>query len=160
MVGWTEATRGRVRRIVVRDQRSAGPHRASVPFPGEVDEEDVYPPPSSQLTFELVWEHTQFSKSRRCLVEMTQLLEAPELQAVAQRVQLWYGMLDSGGFVLPSDFPEDAESSSGRVTQFDEYSVEIAVLRFQASEMAWCVLANLLDTLSRSVSRVARMIVE
>lgn len=160
MVGWSEASRGRINRIVIREKHRLDQPRATVSFPGDVDEEDVYPPPSSRITFEILWENTQFSMSRRCLVEMARSLEPADVLAVADRLQIWYDLLDAGGFVLPSDFPEVAESSSGRVSQFDEYSIEIAVFRFQASEMAWVVLANLLDSLSRGSLKVVRMTVE
>ncbi len=161
MIGWSELSRHRVNRIAVREKRfTRDLPRVTVPFPGELNEADVYPHVSRHITFEVVWENTQFSMARRCLVEMARPPEPADVLAIADRIQFWYALLDAGGFVLPCDYPADAGSSSGRVTQFDEYSIEIEVTRFQASEMAWTVLANLVDCLARDLLKVVRMIVE
>lgn len=159
LLGWSEAIHGGVASLRIRDKQRRDQGRTA-PFPGDVDEEDAYPPPWEKLGFAIDWENTQYSKSRRCLIEAARPLETADVEQVAETARAWSALLDEGGFVLPSDFPSETESSSGSVSQFDEYSVEISVLRFQASEMAWASLANMIDASCRTSLQVIRMIVE
>jgi len=160
MVGWSPWTRTKVGLISVRSTHATGATRREVPLPDWNNEGEAYPPASSRIGFIVEVENQGFSKSRRCLVEFERPPEPDHVVTVSGLVQRWYDVLEVGGFVLPSDSPEDDSSAAGHVNQFDEYTVEIDLLRLLASEAAWSVLINIIDAYSRRELQVVRMVIE
>jgi hypothetical protein len=155
----TEA-RTAVTRIVVRQLSPGVPRGGELAPASDENEDEVYPPLSNQLRFPIEWVNTQFSKSRRCEVEYSKPLGAPEVLEITRRVETWGRVLQAGGFATPAGLPGEVESVYGGVSQFDEYTVEIEVARFKASETAWNVVANLLDAHGRAASGVVKIVVE
>jgi hypothetical protein len=134
--------------------------RFELPVPDENNEEKVYPSRSAKNNFSILWEDSDFSKSRRVLVEMVDRPGSDMASALSLYVKSWYTLLEGGGFAMPVGLPNETESTTGRVIQFDESSFEISVSRFQASEMAWNVLINIIASYSEKVSSVDRIIID
>jgi hypothetical protein len=161
MIGALPAQGWEVSEVRVQEPRLGPVRRVDLPLPDDSNDEDVYPTFSNHLPFSVDWVNVPFSMSRRCLVELTRPVEPADVQAVADRVELWGALLLAKGFALPSELPlEEIESFLGDVTQFDECTIEISVDRFQACATAWAVLVNLLDSYSRTGVGVAKVIVE
>jgi hypothetical protein len=161
MVGTVPGQSWAVGTILVREPRPGPLNRVELPLPDDENEDDVYPEMSVSVPIAVDWVETQFSWSRRCLVEFASPVQPNQLQAVKDRVNLWWALVEARGFVLPTDFPiEEILSTLGDVTQFDEFTIEIAVDRFHASEAAWEVLVSLLDAYSRSGVPIVNVDVE
>jgi len=149
-----------VRRIAVIELGSKAHQLVEAPEPSEENENDVYPEISSSVRLEVEGEESEFSKARRCLVEMRNPIEASHVLGIADWIKPWYLILEAGAFAMPIGLPDETDSISGSVTIFDEITVEISVDRFQASECAWNVLVNLLDAYSCISSPVSKVTVD
>jgi hypothetical protein len=160
MIGWSPWTRTKIGMIVVRSRLATAANRRELPLPDWKKEGEAYPDASPRIGFAVEVENQGFSKSRRCLVEFERPPEPAEVVTVSGLVRRWYDVLEVGGFVLPSDSPEDDSSAAGYVNQFDEFTVEIGLLRLLASESAWSVLINIIDAYSRRELPVVRMVIE
>lgn len=128
-----------------------------LPPPNDDDDLDEYPPVSSGAGIELVWEPVGGSWVRRCLVEYPSPPEAEEIDALSDWVEPWFELLELGGYALPIGSPNDVASARGGTVQFDEYSAELTVMRFEASEAAWAALINMIasrDAARRSMMRL------
>ncbi|MEN3332475.1 MAG: hypothetical protein V7641_1840 [Blastocatellia bacterium] len=160
MAARLEMERIEVGRITVRELREGNLRQDMLPEPDDDNEYDVYPEPSSQLSFVVDWVDTSFSKMRRCLVELRRPPKPSDVLDMANLVESWSHILEAGGFAMPLYLPDEIDSFGGPVSQFDEVTIEIVASHFMASETAWFVLVNLLDTYSRSAVRVATVSVE
>ncbi|MEA3183133.1 MAG: hypothetical protein QOI59_6656 [Gammaproteobacteria bacterium] len=117
---------------------------AVLPFPEEDTEETQYPAARDALGFHCVEEELADSWVRRCMVEFVQPLQMQDLERISIATDPWFDLLEGGGYAFPLGHPRETESVRGAVLQFDEYSVEISMMRFQASDMAWNALVNML----------------
>jgi hypothetical protein len=149
-----------VRAILVSDARGVGPTTDDVPWPSEDNEASVYPSMRSALEQLVVREDADFAKSRRCLLELTRELEAHEVENFEGWVAPWFRLLEAGGYAMPIGFPEDTESIAGTVTQVDPRTVEIAVPRFFASEMAWNAVVNMANAIWRTSNPIRRIVID
>ncbi|CAK8712870.1 hypothetical protein GMJAKD_02135 [Candidatus Electrothrix aarhusensis] len=147
-----------VSKIEISSEREA--RKKELPVPDEENEEDVYPTQSDKIGFRVNWEDSDFAKSRRMLVEMRTQPEPDAVYALQDYVKPWYEILEAGGFALPVGHPAETECIAGMVTQFDEFSCEIAVDRFLASETAWNVLVNMIGHYSQNVSPVSQVMID
>jgi hypothetical protein len=139
-----------VEEVVVRDVTARNAPRHFVPQPKDEDEDDLYPPVSTRLGFQLVEaEETPTGKMRRCHVEFAEPLQAAHVQAVERCARPWFALLIGGAFALPVEWPGEADCMGSEVTVFDEATVEVCVDRFVSSENAWNVLVNLLAARDR-----------
>ena len=138
-----------------RDRPSVG-----APEPNDENEYDVYPEVSSAIGLMVEVEDTDFSKSRRCLVEMRDAVEASQVLGMADWIKPWYLLLEAGAFAMPVGAPDETDSISGSVTLFDEVTIEVSVNRFQASECAWNVLVNMLDAYSNNYFSVSKVTID
>jgi hypothetical protein len=141
------------------------PHQQKIskfelPVPDENNEEEVYPGRSEKIAFSINWEDSDFGKSRRVLVEMSNPLESDQVHILSQYVKPWFKLLEAGGFAMPVGPPHETDSIAGRISQFDEFTSKISVNRFQASETAWNVLINSIGHYSEKVSPVSRIIID
>jgi hypothetical protein len=97
---------------------------------------------------------------RRCVLDM----EAPVTHLAIDRVEAWvdpwFAMLEAGGYSLPIGWPAEGQCAAGGVAQFDEFSVEVSVMRFQASEMAWNALINMLSAGRDPAAPIVRVLME
>lgn len=149
-----------VTRITVTELGQDERPPVELPEPDDDNEYDIYPELSSRLGFAVEGEDSDFSKSRRCLVEMRDPVEASHVLGIRDWIQPWYLLLEAGAFALPVGLPDETDSIRGSVTIFDELTVEISVDRFLASETAFFVLINMLDAYGRTSIPMARIIVD
>jgi len=131
-----------------------------VPVPSETNESDVYPEISSLIEFEVLWEQSEFSKSKRCLVEFTNPVDSTILSGLNEWIRPWYQLLEEGAFAMPLGSPDETESIRGTVNIFDEYTIEISIVRFQVSECAWNVLINMLEAYCTNSFKICRVIID
>lgn len=127
--------------VVGRDAGAPAP-AAMVPWPADGVDALLYPPAQSEVSRLLKTDSASTSKSRRFLVTLTQSVEASQVNRARVGVQAWFDLLEAGAYAMPAGHPATTESIAGAVTQFDDRTVEVAVNRFMASEMAWLSLAN------------------
>lgn len=159
MTGRLDPQKAIIARIIVREKDQETRRRVTVEEPDDYNEDEVYPEPSNQMTFEVDWVNTEFSKSRQCYVELRRPADPAQVAEISTVVKWWGDLLEAGAFAMPVGLPDEVESYLGSVSQFDETTVVVEVALYQASETAWNVLLNLLDVCSRAVP-VARVIVE
>jgi hypothetical protein len=126
----------------------------------EENEEDLYPEASGSIGFIIEEEDSEFSLMRRVLVEHGSSLENSHISTISEWVEKWFQLLERGGFAMPFKPPPEADSFGGTVSQFDDFTIEIPVDRFEASEAAWNCLFNLLEVYSTRVRGIAKVTVE
>ncbi|MBS0172638.1 MAG: hypothetical protein JSR64_01225 [Nitrospira sp.] len=158
MLGMLVAHNARLERIRVTAQDAPADGPVLLPTVGEGNESTAYPamvvPPE---LFQLVWSDSQFSKTRRVIVEFHERPPAGLPGRLEPYVQAWFGLLERGAFCAPFGLPFEAESVGGRLSLFDETCYEISIARFVASEAGFRVLANMLGHFSRNVLAIARV---
>jgi hypothetical protein len=115
-----------------------------LPIPEEETELAQYPRICEALGFECISEELGDTWVRRCMVEFVEPMQLEDLEMISTSADLWFDLLESGGYAFPMGHPRDIESVRGGVAQFDEYSIEISLMRFHASDMAWNALINML----------------
>ena len=147
-------------RIAVTDCGQSKTQSRTLSIPNDENEDDMYPQYFGRTATSPIWEDSEFSKLRRCLVEFQKAPDAETVRTLSGWIAPWYAILEAGGFALPIGPPHETECISGPVSQFDEFTVEIVVERFFASERAWDVLANMLDKYSRTHSWLSRITIE
>jgi hypothetical protein len=160
MTGSTEGAYGVVRLITVRPLLDRNMPSRELPFPEWENEDEVYPAASDKVRFAIEVEPIGFSKAHRCLIELTHPPEPADVLALAERVQAWYDLLEAGGFVFPTEDPDEDISIGGFVNQFDEYTVEVGVICLLCSGMAWNTLINIVDAYSRTSIEVNKLTIE
>jgi|GEM_PF-2862342 hypothetical protein len=127
-----------------------------VPLVDERNESVAYPATAvTPEVFDLVWSDSQFSKSRRVIVEFRQPPPTDLPARLGPYVQAWFDLLEKGAFCAPFGLPFETESIGGRLSLFDETSYEISIARFVASEAGFRVLANMLGHFSKHVLAIA-----
>jgi hypothetical protein len=150
--------------IVVRELRVDGPAGQPAarrkPEPSDSNEFDAYPAVSKHLGFALHGEGGDVGKMRRCLIELSVLVEAVHVERLSRWITPWYELLDAGAFARPIGLPSQIHSFRGAVTLFDEQSIEITVNRFQASETGWHPLLNMLDTCWPGTRTITKVLVD
>jgi hypothetical protein len=154
---------GRIAAIVVElpaDPYGQHPDRLMPLILYEDNEDDEYPQPSQRLGFDCQQEEVDDTWVRRCVVEYAAPVAAEEVDRVKAWVAPWFDMLESGGYALPIGLPSQVQSIAGSVVQFDELSIEVSVMRFDACEMAWNPLLNMLDAGRNPAAPVVRVVME
>jgi hypothetical protein len=145
-----------VRSIVVSD-RTPGRHARLVQLPDAMwtTEDDAYPPLAQKLQYGVDWEDpADYMKERRCVVEFSQPVLNSGGGAIAV-ISAWIELLAKGAFSLPVRVPNEAEVWQEDLNLYDDYSIELVVSLFEASEAAWSTLLNCLEAYSRGSERVA-----
>ncbi|CAN5718526.1 hypothetical protein BH11PSE13_BH11PSE13_11390 [soil metagenome] len=117
----------------------------AMPMLDEDNEDDEYPALSERLGFDCVDEEVDDTWVRRCVIEYAAPVSPEEVERLEHWVEPWFNLLEMGGYALPIGLPENVQSAPGGVNQFDEFSIEISLMKFHASEMAWHALANMLS---------------
>jgi hypothetical protein len=145
MLGNISHARHFIRRIVVSDPETKGVAPITAAEITDENQDDLYPPISSQVAIYIDWGSGGSSKVRRFLVEFSQPPDAVRVAALADWLRPWCVMLEAAAFALPFDVQE-SDSFVGTVAQFDEVTVELVIDRFMASEAAWNVLINMIDS--------------
>ena len=149
-----------VTRITVTELGQDERQQVELAEPVDTNEYTIYPEMSSRIGFAVAGEDSDFSKSRRCLVEMRHTVEATNVLGLGDWIKPWYMLLEAGAFAMPVGLPDETTSISGAVTIFDELTIEISIDRFQASESAFFVLINMIDAYAHQFMSVVRVIVD
>ena len=149
-----------VQRLVVVDPKRSTDEGVHLDWPTEQNENVVYPDVSPRIRALLVWEDSDFGKSRRCLVEALQPLKPGAVMEFESWMRPWYQLVEAGAYSMPVGLPEETECIAGSVNQFDENTIEIGLDRFYASERAWDVLANMTDTFWAPSASLRRIVVD
>jgi hypothetical protein len=145
--------------IHVIDSRNLSRAAIPVAWPTEENEERMYPAASAEVQSLVFFDDTNFSKSRRALIEINHTLDKEEFESFEQWIEPWYQVLEAGAFLSPIIFIDERGSIAGTVNQFDEFTVEVQVNRFVASEQIWLVLANIANEFWRSRGGFQKIIV-
>jgi hypothetical protein len=140
-----------VRSVVIEELGEAS-EQLRVPIPTEENESNVYPALSPHLEFRVEFEDSDWSKLRRCLVQLRSRVEARHVMGVSEWIRPWTASLEAGAYAMPVGLPAEIHSLGGFTAQFDEISIEISVLCFKASEMGWNTLMNSLSAYARRES--------
>jgi hypothetical protein len=140
-----------VRSVVVEEHGETG-EQLRVPIPSEDNESNVYPGLSPHLAFGVEFEDAEWSKLRRCLVQLRSTVQPQHVMGISEWIRPWVASLEAGAYALPVGLPGEVHSAGGFTAQFDEASIEISVVCFKASEMGWNTLMNSLDTYARRES--------
>jgi hypothetical protein len=144
----------------VVDVDESGGQTMDLDWPTDRNDSVAYPGMSPGLESVLEREESDFSKLRRCLIEVRESLDADAVDRFEQSVQPWYRLVEAGGFSTPIGLPEDVESIAGSVSQFDEQTIEVTLTRFLGSEQAWMALANMADRFWRFPDHLRRIVVD
>jgi hypothetical protein len=147
-------------RLVVSDTLTGDSKKITLPIPDEDNEDDVYPSVPARPAFNIELDDIGPGRARRCVVECANPVEADQVLELERRVDSWFALLEDGGFALPIGHPAEEDCLRGAVCQFDEFSTEISVLCFRASEEAWNVLINILTAYSKLVAPVTSVVIE
>ena len=147
-----------VSRIDVRVENSTGNKMLELPGLTDINESDAYPrkviAPDSP---ELIWGDSEFSKTRRVLVEFGALLSREQFEDLSFYANAWYQLLEMGAFAMPVGLPYETDSIRGRVSLLDEITYEISIDRYIASEVGFGVLANMLFHFSKNVIQIIKV---
>jgi len=149
-----------VRRIELSEPEVEGRRTHPKSEPVYENEFDAYPAVSPLVRFTLEGEAGNVGKMRRCLVELTTIVEANHLVHLTDWIYPWFRLLESGAFSMPIGLPTETDSFCGDVVLFDEQSIEIGINRFQASETAWHALINMLDTYWRTTPLISKVLID
>jgi hypothetical protein len=149
-----------VTHVMVTGAGGQGVRVVDMPWPTDTNEAQAYPEMSPRVKAVFAQEDSEFAKSRRCLVEVAQPLESDTVLAFERSVEPWYRLIEAGGYATPIGLPEEVESISGAVNQFDERSIEVAIDRLSASEQVWVPLANIAQTFWERSGGLRRLIVD
>jgi hypothetical protein len=134
----------RARELSIRSTSIRLPEVPVAPLIDEDNEDEAYPPLHRGASVEVADEDVGGSWFRRCVVMLRAPVGQAQVDALGSLASPWFDVLEAGGYAMPLDFPWDVECVGDTVAQFEEDSMEVTVLRFQASEEAWCVLGNLI----------------
>jgi hypothetical protein len=140
-----------VRSVVVEEHGESG-EQLKIPIPNEDNESDVYPGLSPHLAFTVEFEDSEWSKLRRCILQLRSSVQPHHVRGISEWIRPWVASLEAGAYALPVGLPGEVHSAGGFTAQFDEASIEISVICFKASEMGWNTLMNSLDAYARRES--------
>lgn len=149
-----------VSRIAVTAPGTASDELFHKPAPDDESEYDAYPAMSAASHFLIERDWQGDHRARRCLVEWSAPIASADVLRLGESVAPWFKLLEAGAFALPVGLPSETDSVAGAVTLFDEQSCEITVNRFDASEMAWHALINMLDASWKDALQISKLVIE
>lgn len=124
-----------------------GVPQTSLPAINYENEEDQYLDGPTQPGFRVLSDDSlSYSKSRRVLVEHASVIDARQVDALADYVRSWGALVEGGAFALPLGLPDLMDSEMGMITQLDAFTVEVEIGTYQASELGFDVLLHMLST--------------
>jgi hypothetical protein len=128
--------------------------------PDEDTEYDRYPQRKSAVRFPVRREWQGDHRARRCVIELASAVAAEHVARLRAPVQHWFALLARGAFAVPVGLPSETDCIPGDLTLYDEFSCEITVNRFEASEMAWNALVNMLDAQWHAEHQILELMIE
>lgn len=106
---------------------------------------------------EFIWGNSEFSKTRRVLIEFHESLTKEQFLTLCIYTDAWYLLLEKGAFSSPFGLPLETQSLRGMASLFDEVTYEISISRYISSEVGFKVLANMLKHFSRNVFPITKV---
>jgi hypothetical protein len=155
---WKWSSRGSPLAATRVSDRTAGRHASVIQIPDATwtTEYATYPPASSRLRTRVERDDPgDYQKERRCVVEGGRPLPAARMNDVIERLRTWYLLVNAGAYGPPVKPSPEAEVLLENLAGYDEYSVELALYLFEASEAAWDTLLNSLEHYSLTVEPLA-----
>lgn len=90
----------------------------------------------------------EYARTRRCVIDFGRVVKATSMDAVIAAASAWFELARYGAWAPPDFEIAEAMVDLANVAPYDEYSVELALSMFEASECAWYVLCNMLGQVS------------
>ena len=162
-VAWKWAARAQPVRSVTVDDRTAGHHARPVVIPDATwgTEQTVYPPVSEWVQVRIEREDpADYHKERRCVVEFGRRVPQYVFETVTEYIGAWVALASHGAFGPPVRPAFEAEVWQANLGPYDEYSAELALSLFEASELAWNPLVNCLQRYSQAVEPITLVTIE
>lgn len=148
---WRWGARGPlVQKIKVIDRTPGGPWvTVQVPEMSYARQPTEYPQMCDNLSFDVTYGNPgEYAKTRRCVIDFGRPVEATTMDGVIAAASDWFELARYGAWAPPDFDVAAAMVDLGNLAPYDEYSVELALSMFEASECAWYVLCNVLGRLS------------
>jgi hypothetical protein len=155
---WRWGAQGpQVQDMRVIDRTPGGPWPGTqVPSVTFATQGEDYPPRSSALGFAVTHGNPgDYAKERRCVVDFGEPVDASAPAAAIAAMSDWLKLAELGAWALPVRSPLEAAVLVENLALYDEYSVELALSLFEASECAWYSLCNVLARISHDYERIA-----
>ncbi len=112
----------------------------------DLNESSTYPRvPPPQAIPHVGFSPSDFSKSRRVLIEFSGIPNPEEMDVLQSYVDTWYDLLELGAFCQPFGTPGETIGIRGSVSRFDSTSVEVHIRRYVGSEVGFKILGSMLD---------------
>jgi hypothetical protein len=158
---WSARAQG-VKAITVDDRtRGAAARPVQLPDPTWNTEEMAYPPSSQLIQFRIErGDPADYQKERRCVVEFGRVVPNGVFESAIIPIGAWVALANEGAYGPPVRPSFEAEVWQENLGPYDEYSVELALSLFEASETAWNSLLNCIERYSHSTERVALVTIE
>jgi len=150
-----------VRGITVSDQ-TPGEHARQVQLPDATwrTEAAAYPPLSQRLQIRVEREEpADYQKERRCVMEFSRPEPREVFDSLVGRVGGWVALVGHGAYGPPVKPAFEAETWQENLAAYDDYSVELALSLFEASEFAWNTLVNALEQYSGKLKGILAVFV-
>lgn len=124
-------------------------------------EDAAYPPQSRLLQIRVEHEDpVEYHKQRRCVVEFGRKVPIEVFKSVVVPISAWLELAGEGAYCPPVKLPFEGEVWQENLGPYDEYSVELALALFEASEAAWNTLLNCLERYSKTSEPVVLVMIE
>lgn len=162
-VAWKWGARVQPVRAVVVLDRTEGHHARAIDVPDITwgNEEAVYPPLSQLLQVRVERDDpADYHKERRCVIEFGRRVPQYVFETVNEYIAAWVALVSDGAFGPPVRPAFEAEVWQASLGPYDEYSAELALSLFEASELAWNPLVNCLQRYSEAVEPVTLVTIE
>jgi hypothetical protein len=148
-----------VRSVAVVDGTSG--QAVQLPDATWTTEEAAYPPQSRALQIRVEMEDpADYHKQRRCVVEFARPVPDEIFKSAISPIAAWVALANEGVYGPPVKPSFEAEVWQENLGPYDEYSVELALSLFEASEAAWNTLLNSLECCSRTTERIVVVTIE
>lgn len=151
-----------IRALQITDRTSqARAQSVELVQPTWITEIRAYPPQSELVRIRV--EHddpSDYQKERRCVVEFGRPIPNEVFATVAEPIAAWAALMSEGAYAPPVRPPFEAEVWLENVGPYDEYSVELALSLFEASEASWYTLMNCLEHYSALRERIMLATIE
>lgn len=148
---WRWSARGAlVQEIKVIDRTPGGPWATEqVPEMTYAAQPNEYPQLCDNLSFPVTHGNLgEYTKTRRCVIDFGRPVQATSIEAAIAAASDWFRLARYGGWARPDFDVEMAMVDLENLAPYDEYSVELALSMFEASECAWYSLCNVLGRMS------------
>jgi hypothetical protein len=162
-LAWRWAARAQpVHEVTVSDQ-TPGQQARPIQLPEATwrTETAAYPPLSQRMQIRVEREDpADYQKERRCVVEFGRPEPRDVFESLLGRLGEWVALVGQGAYGPPVKPAFEAVVWQENLAAYDEYSIELALSLFEASEFAWNVLLNVLQHYSLTVAPIVFVSIE